>query len=394
MKNKSVIISAKRTPIGSFLGHLSSFSASDLASHVIKNILDDVEIESGIIDEVILGNVLSAGQGQAPARQATIKSGCPNHIEALTINKMCGSGLKAVMLADQMIRCGDSEIILAGGMESMSNAPYLIQELRSGKRLGHTSVIDTMIYDGLWDAYTDKHMGNFAEMLAKDRNYSREDQDSFAVESYKRAKHATDQGIFSSEIVPMEIKKKSSDTIVINEDEEPSKVKYEKISNLKPAFQNDGTITAANASKINDGAAVLLIVSEKKARDLGIKPLASILAHASFAHEPEWFTTAPAQAITKVLKKTNLKSSDIDLWEINEAFAVVALAAMDDFNIQHEKMNIYGGAVALGHPIGASGARILTTLLNGMHRNKSHLGLATLCIGGGEASALIIERND
>lgn len=394
MKNKSVIISAKRTPIGSFLGHLSSFSASDLASHVIKNILDDVEIESGIIDEVILGNVLSAGQGQAPARQATIKSGCPNHIEALTINKMCGSGLKAVMLADQMIRCGDSEIILAGGMESMSNAPYLIQELRSGKRLGHTSVIDTMIYDGLWDAYTDKHMGNFAEMLAKDRNYSREDQDSFAVESYKRAKHATDQGIFSSEIVPMEIKKKSSDTIVINEDEEPSKVKYEKISNLKPAFQNGGTITAANASKINDGAAVLLIVSEKKARDLGIKPLASILAHASFAHEPEWFTTAPAQAITKVLKKTNLKSSDIDLWEINEAFAVVALAAMDDFNIQHEKMNIYGGAVALGHPIGASGARILTTLLNGMHRNKSHLGLATLCIGGGEASALIIERND
>ena len=394
MKNKSVIISAKRTPIGSFLGHLSSFSASDLASHVIKNILDDVEIESGIIDEVILGNVLSAGQGQAPARQATIKSGCPNHIEALTINKMCGSGLKAVMLADQMIRCGDSEIILAGGMESMSNAPYLIQELRSGKRLGHTSVIDTMIYDGLWDAYTDKHMGNFAEMLAKDRNYSREDQDSFAVESYKRAKHATDQGIFSSEIVPMEIKKKSSDTIVINEDEEPCKVKYEKISNLKPAFQNGGTITAANASKINDGAAVLLIVSEKKARDLGIKPLASILAHASFAHEPEWFTTAPAQAITKVLKKTNLKSSDIDLWEINEAFAVVALAAMDDFNIQHEKMNIYGGAVALGHPIGASGARILTTLLNGMHRNKSHLGLATLCIGGGEASALIIERND
>jgi len=394
MQNKSVIISAKRTPIGSFLGHLASFSASDLASHVIKNILNDVEIESGIIDEVILGNVLSAGQGQAPARQATIKSGCPNHIEALTINKMCGSGLKAVMLADQMIRCGDSEIILAGGMESMSNAPYLIQELRSGKRLGHTSVIDTMIYDGLWDAYTDKHMGNFAEMLAKDRNYSREDQDNFAVESYKRAKHATDQGIFSSEIVPMEIKKKSSDTIVINEDEEPSKVKYEKISNLKPAFQNDGTITAANASKINDGAAVLLIVSEKKARDLGIKPLASILAHASFAHEPEWFTTAPAQAITKVLKKTNLKSSDIDLWEINEAFAVVALAAMDDFNIQHEKMNIYGGAVALGHPIGASGARILTTLLNGMHHNKSHLGLATLCIGGGEASALIIERND
>ncbi len=394
MDRKSVIISAKRTSIGSFLGQLSSLSASDLAGNVIKEILKDVEINSSQIDEVILGNVLSSGQGQAPARQATIKSGCPNTVESLTINKMCGSGLKAIMLADQAIRCGDADIVLAGGMESMSNAPYLLNHTRLGQRLGHGEAIDSMIHDGLWDAYTNKHMGNCAEMLALERNYTREDQDYYAIESYNRAKIAIDEGLFDDEIVPIYIKKRKGDQIVVHVDEEPSRYQYEKIPNLRPAFQKNGTITAANASKLSDGAAVLLLTSEIKAKELGIKPLARIIEQASASHEPEWFTTAPGKAIDKVLQKANLKPSNIDLWEINEAFSVVTLAAMNDLNIKHEKVNIYGGAISLGHPIGASGARILTTLLNGMTRTESNLGLAALCIGGGEASALIIKNND
>ena len=394
MDRKSVIISAKRTSIGSFLGQLSSLSASDLAGNVIKEILNDVEINSSQIDEVILGNVLSSGQGQAPARQATIKSGCPNTVESLTINKMCGSGLKAIMLADQAIRCGDADIVLAGGMESMSNAPYLLNHTRLGQRLGHGEAIDSMIHDGLWDAYTNKHMGNCAEMLALERNYTREDQDYYAIESYNRAKIAIDEGLFDDEIVPIYIKKRKGDQIVVHVDEEPSRYQYEKIPNLRPAFQKNGTITAANASKLSDGAAVLLLTSEIKAKELGIKPLARIIEQASASHEPEWFTTAPGKAIDKVLQKANLKPSNIDLWEINEAFSVVTLAAMNDLNIKHEKVNIYGGAISLGHPIGASGARILTTLLNGMTRTESNLGLAALCIGGGEASALIIKNND
>ena len=394
MDRKSVIISAKRTSIGSFLGQLSSLSASDLAGNVIKEILKDVEINSSQIDEVILGNVLSSGQGQAPARQATIKSGCPNTVESLTINKMCGSGLKAIMLADQAIRCGDADIVLAGGMESMSNAPYLLNHTRLGQRLGHGEAIDSMIHDGLWDAYTNKHMGNCAEMLALERNYTREDQDYYAIESYNRAKIAIDEGLFDDEIVPIYIKKRKGDQIVVHVDEEPSRYQYEKIPNLRPAFQKNGTITAANASILSDGAAVLLLTSEIKAKELGIKPLARIIEQASASHEPEWFTTAPGKAIDKVLQKANLKPSNIDLWEINEAFSVVTLAAMNDLNIKHEKVNIYGGAISLGHPIGASGARILTTLLNGMTRTESNLGLAALCIGGGEASALIIKNND
>ena len=394
MQPKSVIVAAKRTPIGAFQGQFSSLSASDLGSMVIKQVLIDAQVEPDQVDEVILGNVLSAGQGQAPARQATIKSGCPNSIESLTINKMCGSGLKAVMLADQAIRCGDADIIVAGGMESMTNAPYLLQDARSGQRLGHGSLVDSMIHDGLWDVYNDQHMGNCAEMLSKDRNYTREEQDSYAIESYNRSISASEKEIFKTEIVPVEVKQRRGNASVVEHDEEPTRVRFEKIPDLRPAFESNGTITAANASKLNDGAAALLVMSEQKARELGLGSLGSILGHASAAHEPEWFTTAPGKAIGKLLQKMNLVPSDIDLWEINEAFAVVAMAAMQDFNIDQQKVNIYGGAVALGHPIGASGARILTTLLNGMERTESKLGLAALCIGGGEASALIIQRND
>ena len=394
MQGRSVIVSAVRTPIGAFQGYLSSLSASDLASICIKDILDKTGIQTDQINEVILGNVLSAGQGQAPARQATLKSGCPDSVEALTINKMCGSGLKAVMLADQAIRCGDADLILAGGMESMSNAPYLLNDTRAGKKLGHSKVIDSMIHDGLWDAYNDKHMGNCAEMLAKDRNYSREAQDEYAIESYNRAQQATTDGIFQTEIVPVVIPQRKGEPLVIDEDEEPAKARFEKIPALKPAFDKDGTITAANASKLNDGAAVMLITSEENAKDLGLKPLVRIIEQASASHQPEWFTTAPSKAIGKVLNKAGLKANDIDLWEINEAFAVVAMAAIEDYNIQYENVNIYGGAVALGHPIGASGARILTTLINGMNRQNVDRGLATLCIGGGEASALIVEKYD
>ena len=394
MQGRSVIVSAVRTPIGAFQGYLSSLSASDLASICIKDILDQTGVQTDQINEVILGNVLSAGQGQAPARQATLKSGCPDSVEALTINKMCGSGLKAVMLADQAIRCGDAGLILAGGMESMSNAPYLLNDARAGKKLGHSKVIDSMIHDGLWDAYNDKHMGNCAEMLAKDRNYSREAQDEYAIESYNRAQQATTDGIFQTEIVPIVIPQRKGEPLVIDEDEEPAKARFEKIPALKPAFDKDGTITAANASKLNDGAAVMLITSEENAKDLGLKPLVRILEQASASHQPEWFTTAPSKAIGKVLNKAGLKANDIDLWEINEAFAVVAMAAIEDYNIQYENVNIYGGAVALGHPIGASGARILTTLINGMNRQNVDRGLATLCIGGGEASALIVEKYD
>ena len=394
MQRKSVIVAAKRTPIGAFQGGLSPLSASDLGAIVIKNILDDAKVETHLVDEVIMGNVLSAGQGQAPARQATLKSGCSNSVESLTINKMCGSGLKAVMLADQAVRSGDADIVVAGGMESMSNAPHLIQDIRSGKRLGHGKFIDSMIHDGLWDVYNDKHMGNCAEMLAIDRNYTRESQDEYAIDSYNRSIAAIKKGIFNTEIVPVKVPNRGGGSTLIEKDEEPTNVIFEKIPKLRPAFESSGTITAGNASKLNDGAAALLVMEEQKAKELGIKPLGSILGHLSSAHEPEWFTTAPGKAIEALLNKLDLNSDNIDLWEINEAFSVVSMAAIEDFNLNREKVNIYGGAVALGHPIGASGARILTTLINGMERTDSKLGLATLCIGGGEASALIIQRHD
>ena len=394
MQRNSVIVAAKRTPIGAFQGQFSSLSASDLGALVIKQVLIDAKIQPDQIDEVIMGNVLSAGQGQAPARQATIKSGCPNTTESLTINKMCGSGLKAIMLADQAIRTGDADVIVAGGMESMTNSPYLIENARSGQRLGHGKLVDSMIHDGLWDVYNDKHMGNCAEMLAAERNFTRQSQDEYAIDSYNKSISAIKNKIFSTEIVPVEVNQRKGNSVFVMDDEEPGRVKFDKITKLRPAFASDGTITAANASKLNDGAAALLVMSEQKANECGLKPLGSIMGHASSAHDPEWFTTAPSKVIKKLLNKVSLDSNDIDLWEINEAFSVVSMAAIEDFSLDKNKVNIYGGAVALGHPIGASGARILTTLLNGMERTDSQLGLATLCIGGGEASALIIEKND
>ena len=392
MQRQSVIVAAKRTPIGAFQGNLSSVLAPKLGAIAIKAVVEETGIDKSQINEVIMGNVLSAGIGQAPARQASIQAGLPNSVEALTINKMCGSGLKALMLADQAIRCGDTEVVIAGGMESMSNAPYLLKNARSGQRLGHGKMIDSLIHDGLWDAYNDTHMGNCAEMLSKERNYSREAQDEFAITSYKRAQSAQAEGVFDSEIVPVKIPQRKGDSLFISEDEEPGKARFDKIPTLRPAFEKDGAITAANASKLNDGAAAVLIMSAEKANELGLSPIARIVAQASAAHEPEWFTTAPGKAIGKVLEKANLSANDIDLWEINEAFSVVTMAAIDDFKIDSTKVNIYGGAVAIGHPIGASGARIFTTLMNGMTRTETKYGLATLCIGGGEASALILEK--
>ena len=392
MQRQSVIVAAKRTPIGAFQGNLSSVLAPKLGAIAIKAVVEETGIDKSKINEVIMGNVLSAGIGQAPARQAAIYARLPNSVEALTINKMCGSGLKAVMLADQAIRCGDAEVVIAGGMESMSNAPYLLKHARSGQRLGHGKMIDSLIHDGLWDAYNDTHMGNCAEMLSKERNYMREAQDEFAVTSYKRAQKAQAEGVFDSEIVSVEIPQRKGNPIKVSEDEEPGKARFDKIPTLGPAFEKNGAITAANASKLNDGAAAVLIMSAEKANELGLSPIARIIAQASAAHEPEWFTTAPGKAIGKVLEKANLSANDIDLWEINEAFSSVTMAAIDDFKIDPAKVNIYGGAVAMGHPIGASGARIFTTLLNGMTRTDAKYGLATLCIGGGEASALIVEK--
>ena len=392
MNRHSVIINAKRTPVGAFRGYLAEQSAPQLGAVVIRDLMATTGLEKIRVDEVIMGNVLSAGLGQAPARQAAIYGGLPNSVECLTINKMCGSGLKAVMLGDQVVRSGDADVVIAGGMESMSNAPYLLPKARGGYSLGHGKMIDSMIHDGLWDAYNDLHMGNCADMCAKDRKYTREDQDEFTITSYKRAQMAQADGFFDNEIVPVEIPMRKGDPVSVKEDEEPKRARFEKIPLLKPAFDENGTVTAANASKLNDAAAAVVIMTEEKANKLGLKPMARIVAHCSAAHAPEWFTTAPGKAIGKVLKKTNMNVEDMDLWEINEAFAAVAMAAIDDFHLDPAKVNINGGAVALGHPIGASGARILTSLLHGLQRTEGRFGLASLCIGGGEASALIVER--
>jgi len=389
--NKVVIVDAKRTSIGSFLGSLSSFTAPQLGKIVIENLLQSNNLDPEIIDEVILGNVLSAGIGQAPARQAALYAGLPNKVECLTINKMCGSGLKALMLAQQSIALGDADIIIAGGIESMSNAPYIIPKARNGYRMGHGAILDSMINDGLWDIYNNIHMGNCAESCAREYQFKREELDAFAVESYNRTLNAQQKGIFKDEIVPIEIIFKK-DRIVVDSDEEPGKVKFDKIPLLKPAFEKDGVITAANASKINDGASAILIMSEKTAKRLNLVPMAEIVSQASFAKAPVDFATAPIDAIAKVINKSGIKLNQIELFEINEAFAVVTLAAQKKLNLDPEKVNVNGGAIALGHPIGASGARILTTLVHEMRRRNAVYGLATLCIGGGEASAVIIKN--
>lgn len=388
---KVVITSAKRTAIGSFNGALASFSSGQLGSFAIKAILEDSKIDPLQIDEVIMGNVLMGGQGQAPARQSAIFAGLPNSVECMTINKMCGSGLKAVMLAHQAILASDADIIIAGGQESMSNAPYFLMNARNGYRLGNGEIKDSIIVDGLWDAYNNIHMGSCAESCAKDFSFGREELDNFAIESYKRANNAINSGRFSDEIFPIKISSKSGD-IIVDKDEEPGKVKYDKIPTLKPVFDKNGVVTAANASSINDGAAALLVMSEDKAKEFGYKPLVEIIAQSSAAKAPIEFTTAPADAINKVLKKANLKTTDIGLYEINEAFAVVSLAVNKLLGLDSKNVNVNGGAVALGHPIGASGARILVSLIHEMKKRNTEFGLASLCIGGGEASALIVKN--
>ncbi len=385
-----VIVSACRTPIGSFLGTLSALPAPRLGAIVIEEAIRRAGIGKTDVQEVIMGNVLTAGVGQAPARQAALYAGLPESVECMTINKVCGSGLKAVMLASQAIQAGDAETVVAGGMESMSNVPYYAERARTGLRMGHAQLVDGMIKDGLWDVYNDFHMGSAAELCAKECSIPREAQDEFAVASYRRAQSATNEGRFKDEIVPVRIQGKQGEDVV-DKDEEPFKTNFEKIPKLKPAFQKDGTVTAANASKINDGAAALVVMSADKTKKLGLKPLARIVAQASSARKPEWFTTAPADVIAKVLKKSGLSLGDMDLFEINEAFAVVTLAVSKIAGISADKVNVNGGAVAMGHPIGASGARILVTLLNALKQQQKKRGIAAICIGGGEASAVIVE---
>lgn len=386
----SVILSAVRTPIGAFLGSLSKLRAPELGAIVIKEAVTRAGIKPEDVSEVIMGNVLQGGVGQAPARQAAIFAGLPNSVPCMTINKVCGSGLKSVMLADQAIRCNDADIVVAGGQESMTNAPYILPKARGGYRMGNGELVDLMVHDGLWDVYKQIHMGNAGELCAAECNFSREEQDEFAIMSYKRALAAQENGWFKDEIVPVEIKGRKG-TVVVDRDEEPPKVNFEKIKTLRTVFKKDGTVTAANASSIDDGASAVVVTSDEKAAQMGLKPLAKIIAHESHAQEPDWFTTAPIEAIKKVLKKANMKLEDIELFEINEAFAVVPMVASKKLNIPYDKINIHGGAVAMGHPIGASGARILTTLIYAMKRKGLKYGLATLCIGGGEASAMIIE---
>jgi acetyl-CoA C-acetyltransferase len=390
MANDVVIVSACRTAIGSFMGSLSSLPAPRLGSIVVEEAVRRSGLQKIDVDEVILGNVLAAGVGQAPARQAALYAGLPDAVECLTINKMCGSGLKAVMLGSQAIALGDASVVVAGGMESMSNSPYLLDKARDGYRMGHGKLIDSMIRDGLWDVYNDFHMGNAAEICARECSIPREAQDDFAIQSYKRAQSSVSEGRFREEIVSVMLKGKQGE-MAFDQDEEPFKTNFDKVPKLKPAFQQDGTVTAANASKINDGAAALVLMSAERAKAIGVKPVARVIAHCSSAKKPEWFTTAPADAIGKVLKKAGLAGQDIDLFEINEAFAVVSLAVQKIVGIAPERLNVNGGAVALGHPIGASGARILVTLLHALKQQGKKRGMAAICIGGGEASALIVE---
>ena len=387
-----VIVSASRTPMGSFQGVLSGATASQLGAAAITSAVEKAGLAGTDIDEVIMGNVLPAGQGQAPARQASLGAGLPLEAGCTTINKMCGSGMKATMLAHDLILAGTNNIMVAGGMESMSNAPYLLPKARGGMRMGHGVVQDHMFLDGLEDAYDrGRLMGTFAETCADKYSFTREEQDQFAITSLQRAQSAVKEGKFESEICAVEIKQRGK-VATVNQDESPFKANIEKIPHLRPAFRDDGTVTAANSSSISDGGAALVLMRESEAERRGLSPLARILGHATHAQAPEWFTTAPVGAIEKCLAKLNLKVADIGLFEINEAFAVVTMAAMRELDLDHEKVNVHGGACALGHPIGASGARIMVTLLSAMDRYDLKTGLASLCIGGGEATAVAVER--
>lgn len=385
------ILSARRTPVGTFQGAFSSLPGPRLGATAIKAALKDAGVNGADVDECIMGEVLTAGVGQAPARQAAIYSGLPNSVPCMTINKVCGSGLKAVMLAADNLILGNTNLSVAGGQENMTLSPHLLENSRAGFRMGNVNMTDSMIKDGLWDPYSNFHMGNAAEICVKEYKFTREAQDEFSIESYKRAQAAIKEGLFKAEIAPVELTVKGA-TQSFDTDEEPGKARFDKMPGLKPAFDKDGTITAANASKINDGGAACVLASEGYVKSHGLKPLARIVAHGTFAQDPKWFTTAPVNAIKRALDKAKLKVEDIDLYEINEAFSVVTMAAMKDLNIPHTKVNVHGGAVAIGHPIGASGARILTTLVHALGARKKKFGLATLCIGGGEAVALIVER--
>lgn len=391
MAESIVIVGAARTPMGGFQGDFSSLSAHDLGGAAIKAAVQRAGIPADAVGEVLFGNCLMAGQGQAPARQAAFKGGLPKSAGAVTLSKMCGSGMKAAMFAHDMLLAGTHEIMVAGGMESMTNAPYLLLKGRGGYRMGHDKVYDHMMLDGLEDAYeAGRSMGTFGEDCAAKYKFTREAQDAFATASVQRAKKATESGAFATEITPVTVKTRAGETVV-SIDEGPGKVKLDKIATLKPAFKKDGTITAASSSSINDGAAALVMMTESTAKRLGLKPLARIVGHATHAQEPEWFTTAPVGATQKLLAKTGWKVSDVDLWEVNEAFAVVPMALMAELKVSHDIVNVNGGACALGHPIGASGARIMVTLIHALKARGGKRGIATLCIGGGEGTAVALE---
>jgi len=387
-----VIVSAARTPIGSFAGTLSSVSAPRLGAAAIKGALERAKLAPTAVDEVIMGCVLTAGLGQAPARQAALFAELPKSVPCMTINKVCGSGLKAVMLAAQAIRAGDAEVVIAGGMENMSQVPHLLPGSRNGYRLGHQQMVDGMIKDGLWDVYNDYHMGNAAELCVREHELSREDQDAFARASYEKALNAQAEGRFKSEITPVLVPQRRGEPVVVSEDEEPGRGRLDKLAGLRGAFERDGTVTAGNASSINDGAAALVVASAEYAAAHGLPVLGKITGTKQHAQEPEWFSTAPAYAMNALLEKIGLGPDDIDLYEVNEAFAAVSLVCNQLSNLPAERVNVNGGAVSLGHPIGASGARILVTLLHAMEAREARRGMASLCIGGGEAVAISVER--
>jgi acetyl-CoA C-acetyltransferase len=387
---ESVIVTGVRTPIGAMNGALAAVPAPQLGATCIKALLARTGVSGESVDEVIMGNVVSAGLGQNPARQAAIYAGLPVSVGATTVNKVCGSGLKAVMLADQAIRLGDASLVVAGGMESMSRAPYLLTKAREGYRMGNGELIDGMIHDGLWDVYGGKHMGTYGDRCAAKYKFSKQDQDDFAVRTHTRARKAIETGVFGDEIVPVEITVKGK-TTTVSADEGPSRFDEPKLRALKPAFGPEGTVTAGNASSINDGAAALLVASPERCKALGLKPQVKIVGASTFSQEPEWFSTAPVGALKKLLAAVGWSVADVDLFEINEAFSAVAMAAEKELGLPADKVNIYGGAVALGHPIGCSGARILVTLLNALKRTGGRRGVASLCLGGGEAVALAVE---
>ena len=386
-----VIVSAVRTPMGSFGGSLSSVSATTLGGVAIKGALEKVSLSSDKVDEVYMGNVLQANLGQAPARQAAMAAGLTQEVPCTTINKVCSSGMKSIMLAAQSIMCGDNDIVIAGGMENMSSVPHYFAKGRNGQKLGDMKLIDGLVKDGLTDVYNKVHMGNCAELCAKEMNFSREQQDAFAIESYNRSASAWENGKFKDEVVPVAVPQRRGDDLIVSEDEEYKNVKMDKIPNLRPVFDKDGTVTAANASTLNDGAAAILLMSAEKAKELGLKPLAKIRSYADAAHQAEWFTTAPAKALPIALEKANLSTSDVDYFELNEAFSVVGLANIEKLGLDATKVNVNGGAVSLGHPLGCSGARIIVTLLHILQQNGAKVGAAGICNGGGGASALVVE---